>query len=113
MLSALAIIAAAPVGQPPSFMNTALLFFLPMGVLMYLMIIKPQKRKEADHKELLKKLTAGTRVVTIGGVYGKVNAVKDATVSLEIASRVIIEVNRASIAEIVTDSDTSKDSTKK
>jgi preprotein translocase subunit YajC len=110
MLSA--IIAAAPAGQP-DFMSTVLLFFLPMGVLMYLMIIKPQKRKEKDHREMLKKLTAGTRVVTIGGIYGKVISVKEATISLEIASRVTVEVNRASIAEICKDGDTSKDQTKK
>jgi len=107
-----AIIAATPAGQP-DFMSTVLLFFLPMGVLMYLMIIKPQKRKERDHKEMLKKLTAGTRVVTIGGIYGKVISVKEATISLEIASRVTVEVNRASIAEICKDGDAGKDQTKK
>lgn len=84
-----------------------------MAVLMYLMLIKPQKRKEADHREMLKKLKAGTPVVTIGGIHGKVASVKDQTITLEIASRVTIEVNRASIAEIVTDGNADKDQTKK
>lgn len=113
MLSALAIIAAAPAAEPPSFMSTALLFFLPMGILMYLMIIKPQKRKDKDHREMVKKLTAGTRVITIGGIFGKVTSVKEETVAIEIAPRVTIEVNRASIAEIVKDGDAGKDQTKK
>ena len=99
--------------QPPSFMSTMLLFFLPMGILMYLIIIKPQKRKDQDHREMLKKLKAGTRVVTIGGIYGKVASVKETTVVLEIAPRVTIEVNRASIGEIVTDDAAHSEQTKK
>ena len=99
--------------QPPSFMSTMLLFFLPMGILMYLIIIKPQKRKDRDHREMLKKLKAGTRVVTIGGIHGKVASVKETTVVLEIAPRVTIEVNRASIGEIVTDDAAHSEQTKK
>ncbi|HHW49531.1 MAG TPA: preprotein translocase subunit YajC [Clostridiaceae bacterium] len=57
-----------------------LLFF---AVLMYLMIFLPQKRREKKMKQMLDSMQVGNKVVTIGGITGKVINIKDDEVTIE------------------------------
>jgi preprotein translocase subunit YajC len=75
--------------------------FIVMGlifVVFYFLIIKPQKQKEVDHQKMLKALNKNDEVVTIGGIYGTVINVKDASVVLRVADNVKIEVQKSAIA---------------
>lgn len=61
-------------------------FVLPMGLvfgLMYLMLIRPQKKKEKKTKELLNSLQVGWSVTTIGGICGKIVNIKDDELTIE------------------------------
>ncbi len=71
-----------------------------MFVIMYVVLIRPQQRKQKEHDELVKKLKAGDKVVTNGGIHGTIAAVKDKTVLLRVADNFKIEINRANIGEI-------------
>lgn len=51
--------------------------------LMYLMVIRPQKKKEKQLQEMLKKLTVGTNIVTVGGIMGKIVNIKDDEITIE------------------------------
>lgn len=57
-----------------------LLFFV---AIMYLLIFRPQKKKEKKTREMLSALKVGEKVTTIGGVYGKVINIKDDDVTVE------------------------------
>ena len=61
-------------------------FVLPMGLvfgLMYVMLIRPQKKKEKKTKELLNSLQVGWSVTTIGGICGKIVNIKDDELTIE------------------------------
>jgi preprotein translocase subunit YajC len=68
-----------------------------MFAIFYFLLIRPQQKRAKQHKELVESLKAGDQVVTAGGIHGKVVAVQDALVTLEIASNVRIKISRSSI----------------
>lgn len=74
-----------------------------MFAIFYLLLIRPQQKRAKQHKELVNSLKAGDEVVTAGGIHGKVTAVQDDIVTLEIAANVRIKMNRSSIAGTKTD----------
>ena len=96
-------------GQPPqqqqpgagSFISTLLPFILIFGIF-YLLVIRPQQKKQRqlqqEREELLNALKPGDKVVTSGGIYGTIVAVRDNTVTLRIADKVSVEVLRSAIA---------------
>ena len=61
--------------------------FLPMVILFavfYFFLIRPQRKKDKQVKEMLNNLKAGDRVCTIGGIYGTIVGIKDDTVTLSV-----------------------------
>ena len=68
---------------------------------MYLLLIRPQRRQQRKHDDLLSALKEGDEVITAGGIYGDVSAIEDEKVHVMIAEDVEIEVARKSIATIV------------
>lgn len=74
-----------------------------MFAIFYLLLIRPQQKRAKQHKELIESLKAGDQVVTAGGIHGKVVAVQDDLVTMEIASNVRIKINRSSVVGTKTD----------
>ncbi|MCB9685275.1 MAG: preprotein translocase subunit YajC [Alphaproteobacteria bacterium] len=79
--------------NPVDFLPILLIF----GV-MYFMVIRPQLREKGDHDKLLASLAKGDRVVTSSGIHGTVNSVDGDTLSLEIAEKTRITIEKSSIA---------------
>ena len=71
---------------------------LAMFAIFYFLLIRPQQKRAKQHKEMIEALKSGDQVVTAGGIHGKVVAVQDKAVTLEIATGVRVKVNRISIA---------------
>lgn len=72
--------------------------FLPMILIFavfYFLLIRPQQKKAKDHREMLQRLKKGDAVITQGGIYGKVTALDEQIVTLEIAEKVRIRVARS------------------
>jgi preprotein translocase subunit YajC len=63
----------------------------------YFLILLPMKRRQKKIQEFQDSLKVGDKVVTTGGIYGKITRVNDRTLQIEIADRVRVEVARASI----------------
>jgi preprotein translocase subunit YajC len=84
-------------GQLLSFLPLVLVF-----VIFYFLLIRPQQKKAKDHQEMVKKLKKNDEVMTSGGIYGKVIALADTVVTLEVAPNVRIRVHRPQITEVVT-----------
>ena len=70
-------------------------------LIMYFLIMRPQQKKMRLHREMIAALKKGDNVITQGGIIGKVVAVRDDEVEVEIAQGVRIRVVRATIAQVV------------
>ena len=76
-----------------------------MLIIFYFMLYRPQKKAAAAREEMLNSLRVGNDVITIGGIYGKIVAIDDASVHLEIADNVVIKVVRGSVNAVVVDAE--------
>ncbi|MDN5939206.1 MAG: preprotein translocase subunit YajC [Salinisphaera sp.] len=70
-------------------------------VFMYFMIIRPQMKRQKEHRQLLAGLEKGNEVITQGGVAGKVRNVGENFVLVEIASGVEVKVQKQSVSSVV------------
>lgn len=86
--------------DPRAQMMVQLGMFAVLGVMFYMMLIRPQQKKAREHATLLTTLKAGDRVFTNGGIVGTVVSVKDKTVSLRSADTKL-EILKSSVNEIV------------
>jgi preprotein translocase subunit YajC len=76
-------------------------FWIMMGLLMvvfYFFMIRPQQKKAKDAKKFREALEKGNKVITIGGLHGKVLEVNDTTVLLEVDSNVKLRFEKSAIA---------------
>lgn len=78
----------------------SLLFFLPLIVLFYFLILRPQQQRAKQHQDMVTGLKRGDQVVLNSGVIGKVVRVEDKEVGLEIASGVTVKVVKSMIADV-------------
>ena len=74
-----------------------------MFAIFYFLLIRPQQKKAKEHRALLDALKKGDLVVTAGGMHGKVTALDDQVVTLEIAPGVNVKVNKGFIASVKKD----------
>ena len=78
--------------------------FLPLViifVLFYFLLIRPQQKRQKEHRQMVEALEVGQEVVTGGGVLGKVTAVSDLWVTVEIANGVSVKLQRQTIAALM------------
>ena len=61
-----------------------ILYFVVIIAIFYFLMIRPQRKKEKEQKNLLDALKKGDQIVTIGGFYGKIISVKDEVVTIQI-----------------------------
>jgi preprotein translocase subunit YajC len=64
----------------------------------YLLMIRPQQKRQKEHMALIASLEEGDRVITIGGVFGTVRTIDGDRVGLEVAPGVIVEFDRSAVA---------------
>jgi len=89
----------APQGDAGGFMT-----FLPLVAIIaifYFLILRPQKKRQQEAQKMLSALRKGDRVVTIGGIHGIIQSVRDNTVIVKVDENVKLEFNRAAISGVV------------
>lgn len=92
--------AQAGAAGPPGFIS-----FLPLFLVLavfYFLLIRPQQQKAKEHQATLAALKRNDEIVTGGGLYGKVIAINDDIVTVEIAPKVQVRVSRPTISGVVT-----------
>ena len=72
-----------------------------MFVIFYFLLIRPQQKRTKQHREMVNSLKPGDRVVTGGGLHGRVTAVGDAVLTVEIADKVRVKVNRSNVSAVI------------
>lgn len=67
----------------------------------YFLLIRPQQKKQKEHQEMINNLKKGDRVVTGGGIHGRITNSDENTLTVEIADNVRVKMNRGSVAALV------------
>jgi len=84
--------------------ESSLMSFAPlilMFVVLYFIMIRPQMKRQKDHRNMLAAIAKGDEVVTSGGMVGKVSKVGEAYVGVEIADNVAITVQKGAITTVL------------
>jgi preprotein translocase subunit YajC len=85
-------------------MQSTLMGMLPlvlMFVVLYFVMIRPQMKKQKEHRAMIDALAKGDEVVTAGGVLGKVSKMGDSYVGLEVANGVEVQVQRSAVVQVL------------
>ncbi|BBD80073.1 preprotein translocase subunit YajC [Aerosticca soli] len=91
---------AAPAAAP----GNPLMTFLPLIVLfglMYFMMIRPQMKRQKEHRAMLSALSKGDEVVTTGGIAGRVEEVGESFVTVEIAPNVKVKLQKSAVSQVL------------
>ncbi|MCB9187015.1 MAG: preprotein translocase subunit YajC [Flavobacteriales bacterium] len=78
--------------------GSTIIMFILMFVVFYFFMIRPQSKKAKDDKKFRDELKQGDKVVTIGGIHGKVADVKESAVILEVSNNVKLRVEKSAIS---------------
>jgi preprotein translocase subunit YajC len=81
--------------------NTFIFMMIPMFVIMYFVLFRPQMKKQKELKAVIESITKGSEVITNGGILGKVTKVKDDYLVVEIAPTVEIVVQRQAVSNVL------------
>jgi preprotein translocase subunit YajC len=99
------ILAQAQTGSPASVPGGGIgSFFVPLifiFIIMYFVMIRPQKKRQEQQQKLIASLKTGDRVVTNAGIHGLISNVKESTVLLKVADNVKIEVDKSAITNVL------------
>jgi len=79
-------------------MAPMILFLVLIFAMMYFLMIRPQRKKQKEHEEMESELRKGDKVVTIGGIYGRIDNVSEISVILKVESGATIRVAKKSVA---------------
>lgn len=76
---------------------------LPIGlvVLFYFFLIRPQSKRQKEHKQLVSDLQKGEEIITSGGILGKITGVKDDFIILEIAKETSLKIQKSAVQSIM------------
>lgn len=80
---------------------TSLLPLVLMFVVLYFIMIRPQMKRQKEHRAMIEALAKGDEVATAGGVLGKVTKLGDTYLALEISQGVEIQVQRSAVVQVL------------
>jgi preprotein translocase subunit YajC len=92
---------AAPQAGPAGGIGS---FFVPLifiFIIMYFVMIRPQKKRQEQQQKLISSLKTGDRVVTNAGIHGLISNVKENTVLVKVADNVKIEMDKSAITNVL------------
>ncbi|MDE7410422.1 MAG: preprotein translocase subunit YajC [Paramuribaculum sp.] len=90
-----------------------LLMIVAIIAVFYFFMIRPQQKKQKEIRKFREGIQEGDRVVTAGGIYGKVRKIKNNTFSIEIAPNVCITVDKGSVYPSAVDAQSDAEADKK
>lgn len=103
--TSLALLAAAPAGGGSSIPMLLPLLLIPV---LYLVMIRPQQKRQKQWQEMLGSIKAGDRVTTAGGIRGIILSIKDDVIIIRVApDNIKLEITKTAIASVTTQDGTS------
>ena len=94
----------APAAAAGGDMQSSLMSMLPlvlMFVVLYFVMIRPQMKKQKEHRAMIDALAKGDEVATAGGVLGKVTKLGESYLTLELAAGVEVQLQRSAIVQVL------------
>lgn len=85
-------------------MQSSLMSMLPlvlMFVVLYFVMIRPQMKKQKEHRSMIDALAKGDEVATAGGLLGKVTRLGESNIALEIANGVEVQLQRSAVVQVL------------
>ena len=95
---------AAPAAATGGDMQSSLMSMLPlvlMFVVLYFVMIRPQMKKQKEHRSMIDALAKGDEIVSAGGVLGKVVKLGDSYIGLEVATGVEVQIQRSAVVQVL------------
>jgi preprotein translocase subunit YajC len=80
---------------------TQMLPLVLMFVVLYFIMIRPQMKKQKEHKAMIDAIGKGDEVVTGGGLLGRITKVDEQYVSVEIAGNVVVQLQRSAVVQVL------------
>lgn len=71
-----------------------------MFVIFYFLLIRPQQKRTKEHREMIANLKKGDRIVTSGGIFGRITGMDEGTLTVEIADKVRVKLARGNVATL-------------
>lgn len=78
-----------------------LIFFVAIILMFYFMLIRPQMKRQKEHKKMVSELAKGDEVITNGGILGKVTNVGEDFMDVQVAEGVVVKVQKAQVGAVV------------
>ncbi|MFM7026825.1 MAG: preprotein translocase subunit YajC [Limnohabitans sp.] len=94
----------APAAAAGGDMQSTLMSMLPlllMFAVLYFVMIRPQMKKQKEHRSMVDALAKGDEIVTAGGLLGKVSKIGDAYIGVELASGVEVQMQRQAVVQVL------------
>ena len=85
-------------------MQSSLMSMLPlvlMFVVLYFVMIRPQMKKQKEHRAMIDALAKGDEIATAGGVLGKVTKLGESYLTLEVATGVELQIQRSAVVQVL------------
>jgi preprotein translocase subunit YajC len=79
----------------------SMLPLLLMFVVLYFVMIRPQMKKQKEHKTMIDALAKGDEIITAGGFLGKVSKLGDSFLSVELANGVEVQMQRSAVVQVL------------
>ena len=95
---------SAPAASGGGDMQSTLISMLPlllMFAVLYFVMIRPQMKKQKEHRAMIEALTKGDEVVTAGGLLGKVSKIGDVYIGVELANGVEVQMQRNAVVQVL------------
>jgi preprotein translocase subunit YajC len=87
-------------GQSPW---SSLLPLLLIMVVFYFFLIRPQMKRQKDLKNFRESLKKGDRIITSGGIYGKINNISDNVITVDVGNNILLKVDKSAVLRDTTD----------
>ncbi|WP_298930415.1 preprotein translocase subunit YajC [uncultured Ramlibacter sp.] len=94
----------APAAAAGGDMQSSLMSMLPlvlMFVVLYFVMIRPQMKRQKEHRSMIEALAKGDEVATSGGLIGRVTKLGDSYVSVEVANGVEVQLQRSAVVQVL------------
>ena len=94
----------APAAAAGGDISSSLMSMLPivlMFVVLYFIMIRPQMKKQKEHRTMVEALAKGDEVVTAGGMLGRVSSLNENFLGVEIASGVEVQLQRQAVVQVL------------
>ena len=99
LLTLVSIGGCVPAGEPTGgFDWTIIVFLVLIFGIFYFLLIRPQRKRQKEHQQLVQELKRGDKVITAGGIYGVIESTSEESIVIKVESGATIRVARGSVA---------------